>query len=287
MHKHAASRERGSAPPAERAVEADSSAHDGSGFTPAAPPAAPPERFPAIDPGAGVHVSARANADGADAPAGGGAGPAGLPGEAAARPVTSPGTSSGPRPAAAAAGPAVPGTSGTGGGTAAPPGAAPAAGSSEPAPARHAGPAARGTAPGEPAPEPERVASILRQIRLHLDGGARQATLQLVPAELGRISVRLRLERGRLAAEIRAESAETRELLERHAPELRAALAREGFDAPDLSLGGGAVSEHGAGTARDAAPRPAGGAARSAAPADDPPTPARRVAAESRLDLLA
>lgn len=94
------------------------------------------------------------------------------------------------------------------------------------------------SAPPPPLPdaEAERVASILRQIRLQFTPGMRQVTMQLVPAELGRLTVKLSIRSGRLSGVVRADSKETLEMLEQHAPELRAALGREGFEAPDLKF---------------------------------------------------
>ncbi len=101
-----------------------------------------------------------------------------------------------------------------------------------------AGQAQAASAPPPPLPdaEAERVASILRQIRLQLTPGMRQVTMQLVPAELGRLTVKLTIRSGRLSGVVRADSKETLEMLEQHAPELRAALGREGFEAPDLKF---------------------------------------------------
>ena len=69
----------------------------------------------------------------------------------------------------------------------------------------------------------------------------RSATVQLAPADLGRLSIKLRVLDGRVHAEVRAESAETLSILERHIPELQASLASSGLEAEsfDLSLGMG------------------------------------------------
>ena len=90
-----------------------------------------------------------------------------------------------------------------------------------------------------PPPSPEQAASVLRQFRLHLSPGMRQATIQLQPAALGRIAIRITLRDGTARAEIRAESPAALEALERHVPELRAALENQGIEAGeiDLSLG--------------------------------------------------
>lgn len=105
-------------------------------------------------------------------------------------------------------------------------------------PGTGAGQAQAASAPPPPLAdaEAERVASILRQIRLQLTPGMRQVTMQLVPAELGRLTVKLTIRSGRLSGVVRADSKQTLEMLEQHAPELRAALGREGFEAPDLKF---------------------------------------------------
>jgi len=90
--------------------------------------------------------------------------------------------------------------------------------------------------PPPPSPSPEQAANVLRQFRLHLTPGMRQATIQLQPAALGRISIRITLRNGEARTEIRAESAETLEALERHVPELRAALQNQGLETGDLEL---------------------------------------------------
>lgn len=103
--------------------------------------------------------------------------------------------------------------------------------------------AARAAAPprSEPAPTPaeRHAADILRQLRLELAGDRHEARLQLEPADLGRIAVRLALERGKLRAEVRAESSDTLAVLQRHVPELRAMLEARGVTAEsfDFQLG--------------------------------------------------
>jgi hypothetical protein len=73
-------------------------------------------------------------------------------------------------------------------------------------------------------------------VRLHLAGGSREATLHLQPAWLGRVSIRVAVRDGRARAEVRAERPEALQALERHLPELRAALAARGFDERGLEL---------------------------------------------------
>lgn len=88
-----------------------------------------------------------------------------------------------------------------------------------------------------PAPgEAERAADILRQMRVHFAPQMRSATIQLTPAELGRISIRLHLQDGELRAVVRAEKRETLDALARHVPELRATLEQQGIQARQFEL---------------------------------------------------
>lgn len=93
------------------------------------------------------------------------------------------------------------------------------------------------TAAGAPssAPEPteaqeaQRSSQILKQLRMHLHPGLRSATIQLAPAHLGRLSIRVRVEGGEVHATVRAESEEALAVLQKHVPELEAAFADQGF----------------------------------------------------------
>jgi hypothetical protein len=98
---------------------------------------------------------------------------------------------------------------------------------------------ARATA-AEPRPaaneHAERAASIVRQFRAALRPGMQRATLELHPKELGAISIQLAMSGGGVSAHVRAQSAQTLADLERHAPELRAALERQGLRVGELRL---------------------------------------------------
>jgi flagellar hook-length control protein FliK len=83
----------------------------------------------------------------------------------------------------------------------------------------------------------ERGAEVLRQIRLNLTGAAREVSIQLRPAELGRIQIRLGVRGGEASAEVTVERQETLDLLRGHLPELRAALAERGLDSGEINLG--------------------------------------------------
>ena len=110
-----------------------------------------------------------------------------------------------------------------------------------------------------PDPEPHQAADVLRQIRVHLAGGAREAILHLSPAELGRLQVRLTLREGRLAAVVRGESPEALELLGRHLPELRATFAEQGIEVADFQLELGLENEPDSGFASPEGRRGQGG----------------------------
>lgn len=75
----------------------------------------------------------------------------------------------------------------------------------------------------------ERAEQVLRQIQLHLSPGVKRLTLELQPAELGRLAIQLALRGGKLTAIVRSERAKTLEALEQHEPELRATLAQRGI----------------------------------------------------------
>ena len=91
-------------------------------------------------------------------------------------------------------------------------------------------------APPPPPAESARASEILRQLRVQLAPGLRSATIQLSPPEFGRISIRIRLERGELSAVVRAEKRETLDALQRHVPELEATLGQLGIRAREIDL---------------------------------------------------
>ena len=112
-----------------------------------------------------------------------------------------------------------------------------------PAPAPETRPdpaAAAATKPAPPMPESPadsgRAGEILRQLRVQLSPELRTATIQLSPPELGRISIRMRIEKGELHALVRAERRETLDALQRHVPELKATLEQAGIRARELDL---------------------------------------------------
>jgi len=95
----------------------------------------------------------------------------------------------------------------------------------------------RPAAEARPAEPPAHsAADVLQRIRLELHPGLRSATVQLAPAELGRLSIRLRVREGGVDAVVRAESAEALGLLQQHVHELESALADQGFGEASLEL---------------------------------------------------
>lgn len=83
----------------------------------------------------------------------------------------------------------------------------------------------------------ERAEAVLKQIKVSLHPKLRSANIQLNPAELGRLSIRLQVKDEGVHAVVRAESAETLAALERHLPELRSMLASQGFEGAEFDLG--------------------------------------------------
>ncbi len=124
-------------------------------------------------------------------------------------------------------------------------------------------PAATATARPDAGVDParlERAGEILRQLRLHLGPHVRRLTLDLEPAELGRISIQLALRRGRVETIVRAERQEVLELLALRTGELRELFASRGIGTAGLrfELGFGGRGAH------DRAGRPAPGRAPAA-----------------------
>lgn len=84
------------------------------------------------------------------------------------------------------------------------------------------------------AQEAQRSSQILKQLRMRLHPGLRSATIQLAPAHLGRLSIRVTVDGGEVHAIVRAESEEALAVLQKHVPELEAAFADQGFE--DMSF---------------------------------------------------
>jgi hypothetical protein len=91
-------------------------------------------------------------------------------------------------------------------------------------------------APPPPPADSGRAGEILRQMRVQLSPEMHSATIQLSPPELGRISIRLRMNAGELRAVVRAEKRETLDALQRHVPELKSTLEQLGIQAREFDL---------------------------------------------------
>lgn len=94
-------------------------------------------------------------------------------------------------------------------------------------------------APAEVAPESAanpaaRAEEIVRQIELHLAPGVKRLTLELAPAELGRLSIQLALRAGKISAIVRGERPETLALLQGRAEELTRLFAERGIAADEV-----------------------------------------------------
>ena len=94
-----------------------------------------------------------------------------------------------------------------------------------------------------PANAPEFREALGVQVSLLARDGVQSAELHLNPAEMGPISVHIVMDGARARVDFGADSANTRELIERGLPELAAALRDAGF-----TLAGGGVSQHAAGS---------------------------------------
>ncbi len=131
----------------------------------------------------------------------------------------------------------------------------------------------------------ERAADMLRQIRLQLSPELRQATIQLEPRELGRISVKVTLRGGVANAELRVEKREALDALQKQIPELEAALERAGLGGGELTLQLGLEER----SSRDDAPvfTPARRTTNVAAPAPLARALSARLPATSGIDTYA
>ncbi|MEO0650123.1 MAG: flagellar hook-length control protein FliK [Planctomycetota bacterium] len=140
-------------------------------------------------------------------------------------------------------------------------------------------PTGRVSAP-RPTPDLRRAAEVLDQLKAAIRPGLRRAVVQLEPGDLGTVTIRIAVARGSVSGRIEVERPETLELVERHAPELRAALADAGLEVGELDVALGRDS--GASNPGEAADgqRPAGS---QRAPAAEP-TEHRSSPRPTRLD---
>lgn len=136
-------------------------------------------------------------------------------------------------------------------------------------------------APAEVRPESganpsARAEEIVRQIELHLAPGVKRLTLELAPAELGRISIQLALRAGKIAAIVRGERPEALALLESRAEELGRLFAERGIVADEVRFELGFRS-----------PAPARHDARAFRAPTPVPGPAGRAAGPDSVDTYA
>lgn len=79
---------------------------------------------------------------------------------------------------------------------------------------------------------------VMEQVRMRFQAGARQGQSEMVvrmhPPELGEVRLNLTSDDGTLRAQLHAQSQQVFDILERHAPQLRQALADQGIDLDDL-----------------------------------------------------
>ena len=150
----------------------------------------------------------------------------------------------------------------------------------------------KGKAPSEARPAPsqedlQRAESVLRQVRVALRPELRAANIDLTPAELGRVLIRLQVKGKKVHAVVRAEQDSTLALLERHLPELRAMLGQGGMEGAVIDLG---LADRGRpeGSPWETRERP-GTPTRAEEPLQiDPGALARPLArAEGRIDFIA
>jgi flagellar hook-length control protein FliK len=147
-----------------------------------------------------------------------------------------------------------------------------------------------GTAPVAPRPAPvvEQLVDRLGELTATRADGDHEVTVQLDPAELGRVELRVRLHDDRVHVHLGAEERGTADLVRQHLPELRSAL-----EAAGIATGGLDVGDHPGHRPPASDPRPD-----PSAPDHDParvaarPTPAvpapsaAAIPAAGGLDLL-
>ncbi|MBI1382956.1 MAG: hypothetical protein GC161_17945 [Planctomycetaceae bacterium] len=133
--------------------------------------------------------------------------------------------------------------------------------------------------------------AVLEQVQAELRPNLRQALVVLEPADLGRVAVRVRMGAEGLTATLRAESPETRELLERHLPELRASFEAAGLAVNEITveLDGRSGGEHMAGSGRESQPpaRPQSGSHRAESPNEPTPNHRPSASADGSVDTYA
>ena len=132
-------------------------------------------------------------------------------------------------------------------------------------------------------PQSGRAGEILRQVAEHLkpavQSGQGEVRIQLHPAELGRVDLRLTVENGSLSARFLVQNGEVRQVLESSLPQLRQSLADQGVrvDLLNVSVAGGGFSFQSGGHQSKE-----GGNPRSGRPARNPVYAAEAVVPQAR-----
>ncbi|MBL8858735.1 MAG: flagellar hook-length control protein FliK [Planctomycetes bacterium] len=94
----------------------------------------------------------------------------------------------------------------------------------------------RAPAAAHAAHDVEKAADILRQLRVQITPQLQEARIQLHPLELGRVSIHIAMEDGRMRTTVRAERVETLNAIQSQLPELRASLRQSGIETQDFQL---------------------------------------------------
>jgi flagellar hook-length control protein FliK len=96
-------------------------------------------------------------------------------------------------------------------------------------------------------------------LRLHLDGKSEGVRVVLKPETLGELTIRARMEEGKVFAEIRVQQTEVKAVLEAQVPQLRDTLVSQGIDVQRVEIvsDGGEMHFHNSDEGRASHQRPA------------------------------
>lgn len=78
--------------------------------------------------------------------------------------------------------------------------------------------------------------AVMAQVQAKIQPGLQKATIRLNPEELGHIQVEVTVDKGEVRADLRVESKEALQILQRHVPELRALFAQADMELTDFNL---------------------------------------------------
>ena len=85
-------------------------------------------------------------------------------------------------------------------------------------------------------PDMARHEAVMAQIQAKLQPGLQKATIRLNPEELGQVKIEVTVEKGEVRADLRVESKEALQILQRNAPELRALFAQAEMELTELNV---------------------------------------------------